>query len=92
MYLCLPKRHKSVKENILAQLAIPAAVEGVITAAPQHGWSLGGDTGLGEYLRTGGAAEILPLFGFQNPQYLAFPMYSKIISQILQKLFCCFFF
>lgn len=42
MYLCLPKRHKSVKENILAQLAIPAAVEGVITAAPQHGWSLGG--------------------------------------------------
>lgn len=42
MYLYLPKRHKSIKENILARLAIPAAVEGVVTAAPQHGWSLGG--------------------------------------------------
>lgn len=33
-----------------------------------------------------GVINVLPLFGFQNLQCLAFPLYSKIMSQILQKL------
>lgn len=78
-------------KHIWAPPAIPAPAEGLITAASQHGCSLK-ELGLGGGMTRGstelrehpmrvwmrGAINVLPLFGFQNLLYLAFPRIQKL--------------
>lgn len=91
MYLYLPKRHKSIKENILAWLAIPAAVEGVITAAPQHGWSLGETRDWGSIWGLGVLLKSCPYLDSKTPSIWLFPCIQKLSAKSCRNCFAFFF-
>lgn len=91
MYLYLPKRHKSIKENILARLAIPAAVEGVITAAPQHGWSLGETRDWGSIWGLGVLLKSCPYLDSKTPSIWLFPCIQKLSAKSCRNCFAFFF-